>query len=567
MSDADLPSESLASTTRRHDLDALRAVAMLLGIALHAALAYAEIPWVVQDSQKNELFGRFFVAVHGFRMPLFFLVSGFFTAMLWRKRGLNALIKHRAKRILLPCLLGLVTIVPAMAWVSVQANQLPVAVGGTGEKSSPAFVDAIRKNDLDTIRSELHSGADVNAQEPTFGVNPLSWAALRGHAEAARILIENGADLNGPNRDGGRPLHAAAFLGRAEVVELLLEKGADIAAKDHKGITALETAHVDWNTAQFIAGILQLPELNREDVLTGQRQCRRLLGDESDEEPVVAEDDGFHNVVLAYTKTMSGKAFQLTDEFHLISTPVFHHLWFLWFLCWLVPIFAVYACVAHALKFKGLPGWLVVSPARLFWLLPLTMVPQLFMGAIIPSFGPDTSVGLIPQPHILLYYGVFFGFGVLYFDCDDAAARLGRWWYLSLPLAVFIALPAGVAFSFVTPNRLIAAVAQVIYVWAMTFGMIGLFRKFMNSESKTMRYISDSSYWLYVAHLPLVIFVQGLVRDWAMSPFLKFTLVCGVSTGILLLTYQTLVRYTWLGSLLNGPRTRPSADVPGTSTT
>jgi hypothetical protein len=509
-------------------------------------------------------------------MPLFFLVSGFFTAMLWRKRGLNALIKHRAKRILLPCLLGLVTIVPAMAWVSVQANQLPVAVGGTGEKSSPAFVDAIRKNDLDTIESELKSGADVNAQEPTSGVTPLSWAALYGHVEAAGLLIENGADIEGLNRDGARPLHAAAFLGRTKVVALLLKNGADKTAKDHKGVTALDTTNADWNTAKFIAGLLQIPKLDREKFLNGQRECRRLLGGESDEEPVVAEvepvrgdldESWFHGFVLAYTELINGNAFQLTDEFHVVATPVFHHLWFLWFLCWLVPIFAVYACVAHALKFKGLPGWLVVSPARLFWLLPLTMVPQLFMGAIIPSFGPDTSVGLIPQPHILLYYGVFFGFGVLYFDCDDAAARLGRWWYLSLPLAVFIALPAGVAFSFVTPNRLIAAVAQVIYVWAMTFGMIGLFRKFMNSESKTMRYISDSSYWLYVAHLPLVIFVQGLVRDWAMSPFLKFTLVCGVSTGILLLTYQTLVRYTWLGSLLNGPRTRPSADVPGTSTT
>ena len=572
MSESDRSLElSTASVSRRHDLDSLRAVAMLLGIALHAALSFSKVPWVVQDSQKDELFGLFFVAVHGFRMPLFFLVSGFFTAMLWRKRGLNALIKHRAKRILLPCLLGLITIIPAMAWVSGHANQAPATVDGSAQKSSPTLVDAIRKNDLDTIRSELKSGADANAQEPASGVTPLSWAALYGHAEAARLLVENGADLKGPNRDGARPLHAAAFLGRTEVVELLLEKGADISAKDQKGSTALDTTHADWNTAQFIAGILQLPALDRKEFVKGQRACRRLLGGESvdaeDESPAtdaLQEENEFHNLVLAYTKSMNGKTFQLTDGFHLVSTPVFHHLWFLWFLCWLVPIFAVYAWVANALTLKALPTWLILSPARFMWLLPLTLFLQLFMAAMIPGFGPDTSLGLIPQPHILLYYGLFFGFGALYFDCDDDG-RLGRWWYLSLPLAVFIALPAGVAFSFVIPNRLLASVAQVVYVWAMTFGMIGLFRKFMNSENRTMRYISDSSYWLYVAHLPLVIFAQGLIRDWPVSPFIKFVLVCGTTTAILLLSYQTLVRYTWLGKLLNGLRTRPSADESPTS--
>jgi hypothetical protein len=266
--------------------------------------------------------------------------------------------------------------------------------------------------------------------------------------------------------------------------------------------------------------------------------------------------------VVAYAEVMNGDLFRFTERFHLVSTPVFHHLWFLWFLCWLVPIFAIYAIGASSLNFKGAPDWLTLSPSRILWLFPLTMIPQLFMGTVIPSFGPDTSIGLIPQPHLLLYYGIFFGFGALYFDSDDNAGRLGRWWFLSLPLAVFVALPAGIATTFVIPDRTVSAIAQTVYVWAMTFGMIGLFRKFMTTENKTMRYISDSSYWLYVAHLPLVIWGQGLVRDWPISPFIKFLLVCGISTGLLLISYQTLVRYTWLGTLLNGPRTRPQAEQP-----
>src|SRR5262245_47305087 len=112
----DLPSTALdsAMSSRRHDLDALRALAMLLGIALHAGLSLTPFPWVVQDTRQTEWLGLFFAAVHGFRMPLFFLVSGFFTAMLWKRRGIAALLKQRTRRIFLPCMLGLVTIVPAM---------------------------------------------------------------------------------------------------------------------------------------------------------------------------------------------------------------------------------------------------------------------------------------------------------------------------------------------------------------------------------------------------------------------------------------------------------------------
>ena len=97
---------------------------MLLGIALHAALSFVPFPWMVQDSRQSELFGVLFFAIHGFRMPLFFVISGFFTAMLCRQKGLTALLKHRAKRVLLPCVLGLLTIVPLLHWLTswVMAN-------------------------------------------------------------------------------------------------------------------------------------------------------------------------------------------------------------------------------------------------------------------------------------------------------------------------------------------------------------------------------------------------------------------------------------------------------------
>jgi hypothetical protein len=253
----------------------------------------------------------------------------------------------------------------------------------------------------------------------------------------------------------------------------------------------------------------------------------------------------------------------------VFAAPVFHHLWFLWFLCWLVAAFAVYAGIADWLQWKGPPRGLILSPIRFLWLVPLAMIPQWFMGLIIPGFGPDTSAGILPMPQVLLYYAVFFGFGALYFDCNDEEGRVGKWWWLALPLGLFIVFPFGLEFStgvlrfrdkIMNPSlhRPLAVALQVIYAWMITFACMGLFRMLLNRENKKIRYVSDSSYWLYVSHVPLVIAVQLLVRDWQLPPVLKFALVCLVVSGFLLLVYQTLVRYTWLGSLLNGPRVRPA---------
>ncbi|MFO0958569.1 MAG: acyltransferase family protein [Isosphaeraceae bacterium] len=62
--------------------------------------------------EPGPAFGVLFSAIHGFRMPLFFVMSGFFAAMLMQRLGQVELIKHRFRRVLLPMLLKLFTIVP-----------------------------------------------------------------------------------------------------------------------------------------------------------------------------------------------------------------------------------------------------------------------------------------------------------------------------------------------------------------------------------------------------------------------------------------------------------------------
>jgi hypothetical protein len=260
------------TSTRRHDLDALRAVAMLLGIVLHAALSFLPGPWMAQDSQQSVIFGLPIAAIHGFRMALFFLISGYFTALLWRKRGLRELIKQRFKRIFLPCMLGLVTIVP-VTWVAIA-----IAVQGGSSSSATKGADdiwnAAVRGETDKVEHHLSQGTHVDQLHPVWGTPALTIAALHDRLEVVSLLLDKGADVNRTSRDGGTALHAAAFLGRETVVKLLLEKGADAYLRNQNGQTAQETMSTDWGTTKFIAGMLKL-HVDKKEVTSGRSAAEK----------------------------------------------------------------------------------------------------------------------------------------------------------------------------------------------------------------------------------------------------------------------------------------------------
>ena len=77
-----------------------------------------------------------------------------------------------------------------------------------------------------------------------------------------------------------------------------------------------------------------------------------------------------------------------------------------------------------------------------------------------------------------------------------------------------------------------------------------------------IRLSTNTSYWLYLAHLPLVIALQALVCDWPWPAWAKFLFMLSVSTILLLLSFQLLVRDKPLGWLLNGRKTPPLQPKP-----
>ena len=114
----------------------------------------------------------------------------------------------------------------------------------TGET---ALMRCARTGNVDAVNSLVTRGADVNAQERQKGQTALMWPIeVNAHPEAARALIEHGADVHGRSKDGVltvsvsqgissqqkgggfTPLIFAARQGDIDTARLLLEKGADV---------------------------------------------------------------------------------------------------------------------------------------------------------------------------------------------------------------------------------------------------------------------------------------------------------------------------------------------------
>ena len=615
-----MESPPLLEKKRYHDLDALRATAMLLGILLHGVISFmSEKYWPIQDTQSPfwevpagvheagaaigmelpEEFSPykfvFMQAIHGFRMPLFFVVSGFFAAMLWRQRGMKEMLKHRAKRILLPLFtLGAVMIIAT--WIAMITGGFLANWEGKANEGGPSDLwSAAEQGDVEGIYRALESGTDINAKNKD-GQSALSLAVFWRQKEAVKALLEKKVEINssnGPNQD--TPLHMATFVADAELVALLLEHGADSHATNIRNETPLVVVGGEWTRElegiyKYIGGLtkrefdlkrIKQERLRVREILVGDQTLTRqedttsteTKRDEKKEFPGGEQFRQYYDDLPGWAKPVSWVIGGVIGAIWVGSmVPAFHHLWFLFYLMIVIFLFALVMWIAKKWNFRTWADWTIKMPMCLLWLLPLTFLAQITMWQ---SFGPDTHTGPIPWPPKVFYYAIFFGFGALCYGRDTFEEHLGKYWWLSFTIAVPVLL-LGVGFletrnvqlgtqlsqgnlKPIVSSHLIASACMVLYCWLVIFGFIGVFRQFFSGESKTIRYLSDSSYWLYMAHMPLMMFLQGLVAPWAMPSLVKFLLVCGVTVGLLLLMYEYVIRYTFIGTLLNGKRTREPA--------
>lgn len=109
---------------------------------------------------------------------------------------------------------------------------------------------AVITDNLDALKQHIAAGSNINEKDPFGGSSPLISASLFGKTEAARLLIEAGADLNLKNKDGSTALITSAFFCRPEIVKMLLQKGADKTIKNNYGSTAYQSVATPFSEAK-----------------------------------------------------------------------------------------------------------------------------------------------------------------------------------------------------------------------------------------------------------------------------------------------------------------------------
>ena len=275
--------------------------------------------------------------------------------------------------------------------------------------------------------------------------------------------------------------------------------------------------------------------------------------------------------IWKWSDSITGGTYAADRErnFTLLSYPTAH----LWFLEMLLILYAI-AMVLGTLRswppvvrlLPRIDDWferLVRQPFKPL----LLMVPTLALLWGGPHLPEIETAGqyLFPAPRAVAYYALFFGFGWWLHRRIHLLDQMRRWVgpYLAVGLVCFLvvgismkAATTPLAAQHWTAIKLTCLTAAALEAWCLTFAVTGLFLRYAGGHRPWVRYVADASYWWYLWHLPIVMVLQVWIAQWQMNGWLKLLFMLAVTMAILLPSYHTMVRYTWVGRILNGPRER-----------
>ena len=244
------------------------------------------------------------------------------------------------------------------------------------------------------------------------------------------------------------------------------------------------------------------------------------------------------------------------------------HLWFLYYLIIITGLTVIGRALisswqtgADAMRriFDKRIAWLADSP----WALPAAVIPISLVLDQMSSWGVDaTDESLVPNLTLVLLYGGFFSLGWLLNRQPQTITHFAKitWWRCTAALLAIVvtvmlfSIQLDPGHPQYRPAHLVFNVSYALMMWTLVWLTIGIFRLLCHQPNKVIRYFADSSYWMYLIHLPLVIWLQVAVAELPLHWSLKLGFVSSATISIGLLTYDLFVRSTFIGHTLSGRR-------------
>jgi hypothetical protein len=471
--------------------------------------------------------------LHSFRMPLFFLISGFFAAMMLGRHGVLKYLGRRWWRVGMPLLVSILLFAGwrfAQSYFPWAAAPVP-GMGNFGGMGGFGGGGAGGGGFGAPAGNPFGPGAG-----PGGGGNPFGPGGAPGGNPFGPQVPGGGGNVPGaPNFGGGMPgFQPGGFPG-----------GPGAPAGGGRGQTPA------------VPAVAPMPEVTSPFSFGG---------------PPHPWADWIFGKLNLHAKRADGRVVTLTAmDFQL------QHLWFLWYLlifCTVAPLITV----PLGMVMRGeRPVTDRIGEKLLRWdLLPLVLA-AVTMPALLHAKGYDWQLmnpggfsGVFPDFLAqyfadLPFYFLYFLFGWWFFRLRRELDAIGRPWLLNLTLGVaafaiarslngkYNAMPA-FGFGFGMPGASQGAAPEWARLTAFGlcalgaaysgFGLLGLFQKYLDRPTRFGKYFTDTMLWIYLVQLALIPYVANWV-DYNNTSWWEATLAgMAVVTGLALVMFELFIRHT-----------------------
>lgn len=169
---------------------------------------------------------------------------------------------------------------------------------------------------------------------------------------------------------------------------------------------------------------------------------------------------------------------------------------------------------------------------------------------------------IVPNVFRLLHYAFFFAVGGWISQVREPKLKLIPYsrLYLGLSLVLFGAmLPLLLQHAAVPLQgglRILYCGLAALFSWLTVFGGLGVLLRVVQGRGPTMRFLSEASFWIYLIHVPIVVLLQALLLPLGWPGPLKFLLISAVAIALSVWSYESIVRRSLIGEIINGARKR-----------
>lgn len=206
--------------------------------------------------------------------------------------------------------------------------------------------------------------------------------------------------------------------------------------------------------------------------------------------------------------------------------------------------------------------WLLTPWAPLALAVPTMIAMRVGREFVGVDLALDRHNTFLLSPIRLGHYAAFFAVGVGLHRVRDGLGALAAWgwWWLAASVPVFAArawlLPRDWSGTLGSWESLALAASGALFSWLTVFGLIGVYRRHLARRSEPVRYLAEASYWIYLAHLPVVGLLQAALILAPIPTALKFAATLATTLALGLASYHVLVRRTAFGRFLGGGKPR-----------